>query len=136
MFGIGTQSNNRPATSVFLPSDSNGNFTTTFGGAAYAQSFIDSGSNALFFPASSEIPECPSGAASGLYCPSSMVGLSATQQGYNAGAMVPVAFDIIPALAALTGSNRVFNNLGGAGSGGFDWGLPFLGTKRLCDHER
>jgi hypothetical protein len=131
LLGIGTQSNNQAATSVYLPTDANGNFTTTFGGATYSQSFIDSGSNAYFFPPTSETPECSGGSASGLYCPPTAITMSATQMGYGLGTQEQVPFQIIPALAALATSNRAFNDLGGEGSGGFDWGLPFFYGKTI-----
>ena len=50
IFGIGTQSNNGMAGATVLDVDPNtGYITTVFGGAAYASSYIDSGSSAVFF---------------------------------------------------------------------------------------
>ena len=53
IFGIGTQSNNGlgSATVYDVPSSGTnaGDFTTIFNGTSYPASFIDSGSNGLFF---------------------------------------------------------------------------------------
>ncbi len=62
VLGIGTQSNNSPSGATAYSLDDNGDFTTTFNGVSYSGSngsFIDTGSNALFFPS-------PYKAASGL----------------------------------------------------------------------
>jgi hypothetical protein len=54
VFGIGTQSNNGLNGATVYPmaptGPNTGDFTTTFNGAVYDQSFIDSGSNGFFFP--------------------------------------------------------------------------------------
>lgn len=50
VFGIGTQSNNGVGSATVLPIDPEFlTFTTTYGGRSYPFSFIDSGSNALYF---------------------------------------------------------------------------------------
>ena len=64
VLGIGTQSNNSPSGVVAYGANSSGNFTTAFNGASY-ESFIDSGSNGLFFP-DSAIQTCGD-----WYCPPS-----------------------------------------------------------------
>lgn len=48
-FGIDTQSNNSSAGANIIPTNSSGYFVTTFNGSTYRNSFIDSGSNGLFF---------------------------------------------------------------------------------------
>lgn len=48
IFGIGTQSNNGLGGATVFGTDSFGNFTTTYKGTVYP-SFLDSGSNAIFF---------------------------------------------------------------------------------------
>ena len=129
VFGIGTQSNNGLGNATVFTLDNSGNFTTTFKSAAYNLSFLDSGSNGIFFLDSSltGIPEC-TGANAGFYCPSSIQNLSATDQGLN-GTAAAVAFSITSA-ASLTATSNAFNNLGGpfstSSNTGFDWGLPFF----------
>ncbi len=64
IFGIGTQSNNAlQSASVYtvpVSPPNAGNITTTFNGVAYPSSFIDSGSNGIFFldSATTGIPTC------------------------------------------------------------------------------
>ena len=50
VLGIGTHSNNIPSAVTTYPTDGSGNFITLFSGISYSGSFIDSGSNGLFFP--------------------------------------------------------------------------------------
>ena len=58
IFGIGTQSNNIPSGVTVYGADQDAEFTTTFNGTQYA-SFLDTGSNGLFFPApASLLPAC------------------------------------------------------------------------------
>jgi hypothetical protein len=123
-FGIGTQSNNVLGVAVVYPADSSGNLTTSFNGTTFTVSFIDSGTNALFFPDAS-IPACPPSGAAGFYCPLAPVSLAATIQGAGgAPTSPPVSFSIVNA-QALAG-NIVAANLGGPQSGAFGWGLPFF----------
>ncbi|HUA32577.1 MAG TPA: DUF3443 domain-containing protein [Candidatus Binataceae bacterium] len=124
VFGIGTQSNNQLGTAQVFTTDSNGNVTTTFGGNSYGTTYIDTGSNALFFlsTAATGIPECSGG---GFYCPASSENLSAQIEGQNS-ATATVDFTIANANNLFSTNNAVFNDLGGPFSQGFDWGLPFF----------
>lgn len=125
VFGIGTQANNALGSATVFTLDNTGNFTTTFKGTPYSQSFLDSGSNGLFFldSATTGIPECTGGNA-GFYCPSSTASLSATNQGLN-GASATVNFSIVSA-NTLSATANAFNNIGGPSPNSFDWGLPFF----------
>jgi hypothetical protein len=132
IFGIGTQSNNSLGAAKAQALDEFGNFTTTFNGVAYSSSFIDSGSNGIYFLTSTQtgLAEC-TGQLSGWYCPASAVSLTAITSGPNpAGASVPVsvnvAFSIANATALFSIPNAALNNLGGTNPGVFDWGLPFF----------
>ena len=120
VFGVGTQDNNAFVARHLLATDSVGNFRTVFGDKTYGNSFIDSGSNGLFFPSTS-LPVC------GLwYCPTSTLSFSATMQdaaGLNASV---VNFDIANFSAQAKSGNLAFNNIGGQFDGEFDWGLPFF----------
>lgn len=48
-FGINTSANNGITTETVFDLDSFGYLTTTYGGTVYSQSYIDSGSNGIFF---------------------------------------------------------------------------------------
>src|SRR5262245_36031329 len=59
-FGVGTQSNNALGSAKIFTLDNRTNFTTVFNGQSYSSSFIDSGSNGIFFldSAGSGLPAC------------------------------------------------------------------------------
>ena len=128
IFGIGTQSNNGlGSATVYTIDPSTGNFTTVFNGTSYGDaSFIDSGSNALYFLDSNTtgIPTCAD--VSSWYCPAATQSLSATNQGTN-GASGSVNF-VVGNADTLTAnlSIGVANGLAGPDRGTFDWGLPFF----------
>ena len=128
VFGIGTQSNNGLNGATVFALNQNGNFTTSFNNQSYNQSFLDSGSNGLYFLSSSAtgIPDCPD--APFFYCPSGTKNLTATNQGSN-GTSAPVKFSVANAdnLFNSNPSAFVFVELAGPNSlDGFDWGLPFF----------
>ncbi len=126
VLGIGTQGDNSPAQVTVLPADQNSNFLTTFNGQTLQNSFIDSGTDGLFFPSSS-IPQCnSSGQEAGFYCPNGLVNFSAIQMGANGSPQVQVPFQVYNAQQALSSSNQVFSDLGGTNSNGFIWGFPFF----------
>jgi len=128
VFGIGTQSNNGLGTATVIGLDpASGNFTTRYNGAVLSASFLDSGSNALFF--SDSIAVCAStSAAPGFYCPASSINGSAVIEGAN-GASASIAFSVANAAALLTDNPgfTAFSNLGAPFvTHSFDWGLPFF----------
>ncbi|MGC2551350.1 MAG: DUF3443 family protein, partial [Candidatus Sulfotelmatobacter sp.] len=103
------------------------NFNTSFNGTNYSDTaFIDSGSNGYFFNDSS-IPTCSSSAD--FFCPTSMLNLSATTQGFTSGTGT-VNFSVANADTLFTDfpNDAAFGDLAGpAGSQAyFDWGLPFF----------
>ena len=132
IFGIGTQSNNQVTSARVLTTGATGYFSTLFAGQSMNTSFIDTGSNGLYFD-SSTIPTCSGGVSSSFYCPTSLLTLSATQVGTNA-VNNPVVFSVdntttlfadpaktvLPNLAGTIGSVRTF-----------DWGLPFFYGRRV-----
>jgi uncharacterized protein DUF3443 len=127
IFGIGTESNNALNGATVYPVDQDGNFVTNFNSASYNQSFIDSGSNAFFFPDAS-VPPCPD-LDDAFYCPSSTLSLSATNAGYNGTPTGTVNFSVANADNLLNNNPtaNVFGQLGGPNTiNGFDWGLPFF----------
>jgi hypothetical protein len=123
LMGIGTRSNNGLGSAAVYSTDNVGNFSTIFNGQKLPASFVDSGSNGLFFE-DAQIGTCPSDP--GFFCPPSTLGLSAQPVGVN-GQSSTVAFDIANAEHLFSTGNSAFNNLGGPFSAGqFDWGLPFF----------
>jgi hypothetical protein len=137
VFGIGTESNNslNLAANVYTIPDSGndaGDFITTFNAQAYPQSFIDSGSNGLFFLASSVngVPPTCTGQNSDWYCPSGPETLSATNQGQTSsgatGSSVPISFEIDNANTLFSSNSTAYSTLGGPNPGSFDWGLSFF----------
>lgn len=133
IFGIGTQTNNQiPANATIFTLDQFDTFSVTYKGVTYnsstnppTPSFIDLGSNGLFFQ-DATIPECTD--VTDFYCPTSLLALSAVNQGTNA-ATSTVDFSIDNAdnlFAAGNGADAAFSTLGGPSGGGFDYGLPFF----------
>jgi hypothetical protein len=121
IFGIGTQSNNQLGSATVYATDQYGNFITNFNGAN--TSYIDSGSNALFFY-DSNIPICP--VTTWAYCPSPPPFLvNAISTAFGSASGVPVTFSMVG--VDPLGASVVAANIGGLGqSGYFDWGLPFF----------
>jgi len=130
IFGIGTQSDNAMGNALVYTTDSQGEFQTTYNNIAYSGSYIDSGSNALYFldSATLGIPDCSDNP--GWYCPSSPVIYTVTNRGLN-GTSGPVTFSIANADALFSSNSAAFNNLGadsgtGTSSDYVDFGLPFF----------
>jgi hypothetical protein len=130
IFGIGTGNGNGLGGTTVLTLDGTGSFTTQFGVRSYPGSFIDSGSNALYFlsPAETGMATCPTNAS--FYCPNSTQGFSATNVGTN-GSQAPVSFSVANP-RTLNGGNQVFPDLAGPHPGSFDWGLPFFFGRRVA----
>jgi hypothetical protein len=126
IFGIGTQANNALGGARVYTTDDVGNFSTVFEGTTYSSSFLDTGSNGLYFQDSDTIgfPSCPDG-DSDFSCPPTAVSLTATNIGHN-GASAPVAFSVANAESLFNSNNAAFNDLAGPDTGDFDWGLPFF----------
>ena len=126
IFGIGTHSNNGLGSARVYTTDDVGNFSANFGGQSYSGSFIDSGSNGLFFLSSSltGLPTCRA-PNSGFYCPAATTAITVTVTGLN-GASARIALSIANADSLFTGTNNAFNDVGGPMPGAFDLGLPFF----------
>jgi hypothetical protein len=126
VFGVGTQANNALGSARVYTTTADGNITTTFNGTAYPESYLDTGSNGLYFldDATIGLPPCP-GENSLFSCPDSTVDYSATNVGAN-GASAAVSFSIANAESLFATGNDALVNLGGPDSGDFDWGLPFF----------
>jgi hypothetical protein len=134
IFGIGTQSNNGLGAAQAQAADNIGNFTTTFNGVAYTNSYIDSGSSGLFFLNSSAtgLPNCSNGSdATGFYCPASPVSFTAITTGRNPNGTgtnnsANIAFSVANGISLIDSPSTAFNNLAGPSPGVFDWGLAFF----------
>jgi len=133
VLGIGTQPDNAPSQQVVSYSASAASgmpeFTTStsFGGTSSA-SFIDSGSNALYF----YDPSLPLDTSGTWFCPTSTTQLSATNTASTGAPSGTVTFQIGNYNSFRTTSYNVFNLGGNTGlADGFDWGLPFFYGKSI-----
>ncbi len=129
VFGIGTQGNNGLGGARIQTVDPDfGTFVTNINATTYTSSFVDSGSNALFFNATFDpsIVTC-GGNLQDFYCPPAIKNLVAmNQQDSGGGSAIAVSFQVANA-STLNTSFFAFNNIAGPGPGGvFDWGLPFF----------
>ncbi len=124
VFGIDTNASNSITSESVFKLDANGYLTTTYAGRAYTQSFIDSGSNGLFFT-DYTLTQCSY--SLGFYCPSSDLTKTATIS--SGGTSKTVTFKVGSA-EALSSSYAVQPNLAGMGSS-FDWGLPFFYGRKV-----
>jgi hypothetical protein len=137
IFGIETEANNGLGTATAFGLDTNDNFITAYEGQTLNASFIDSGSNALFFP-SSLLAVCPDNAS--FFCPSGLTAQSATNAGASGAPTSVVNFSVDNAdnlfnnnpptdsafgtLAGPQGTANTCTSTGGSCT--FDWGLPFF----------
>jgi hypothetical protein len=139
-FGIGTQTNNALASTATVLTatgstspNGEGLITAVYNGQSLDESYLDSGSNSLFF-VDNTITDCSSSTYPGYYCPSSPLTLTATLQGangastsptfplYNAQSLLNTSYAVLPGLGAnpnaLTGFSPYSNS--------FAFGLPFF----------
>jgi hypothetical protein len=124
-FGIGTQANNSLGSAIVLTVDSIfGEFGSTVNSISYPGSFIDSGSNGLFY-GYGLFPDC--GYFLGFYCPPAPQAQSGFLVGLN-GASVAVDFTVSNPESLLASNPAVTADaeIAGPGFGGVDWGLPFF----------
>lgn len=133
IFGIGTQDNNLLGGATVLTTNAEGLVTTLFDARSLGVSFLDTGSNGLFFN-SKTIPLCGA-QAPGFYCPPGPQMLEATLTGASGASSPVVSFTIDNALTLFTDSaNTVLPTLGGPiidYPQMFDWGLPFFYGRRV-----
>ncbi len=133
IFGIDTESNNQSGSQTVLALQTSGvnvgGLTTIFSGQTLSASFIDSGSNAIYFN-DSNIAQCTQ--ATGFYCPAGNSSFSATLVGAN-GISISESFSVDNA-EAVPQAVSAFPGLAGTSpvAGSFDWGLPFFYGKRIA----
>jgi hypothetical protein len=128
IFGIDTQANNKSGNQAVLTVDLNGEFTTDFNGQSpLTHSFLDTGSNGLYFK-DTGLALCTQSNFTTFYCPASPQTLTAVLKGQNAvSATVDFTVDDAETLGANDPSFVAFPTLAGTypTPGAFDWGLPF-----------
>ncbi|MBE0626813.1 MAG: DUF3443 family protein [Burkholderiales bacterium] len=129
IFGVDTQSNNNVGAATVYAANSSGNFTTVYKGRALASSFLDSGSNGLFFSDPS-IPRCSVFSGyNGFYCPAGTLALSAVNTAADGTASGTVSFSVEnpQALDLAVKAASVGGSIGSARRPtAFDWGMPFF----------
>jgi hypothetical protein len=130
IFGIDTSTNNTPtAGTTAYTAETTGafaNFNGTLNSHSFAHStFLDSGSNGLFFPASvASVPLCSDGS---FFCPSAILSLNGTLSGIGGGALANFSIKVNNADTLFGSGNRVFSNLGGSMTFGYmDLGMAFF----------
>ena len=134
VFGVNTRANNQLSAAKWLNTTTNAFINTVISGKGLLRSFIDTGSNALFFD-SATIPLCAGTGRMRFYCPSARVNLSATLIG-NDLAELPVTFSVDNALSLFSDPERAVlptlaGNLDDPLGLEFDWGLPFFYGRRV-----
>ena len=138
IFGIDTQSDNQSGTQTVLNVDGNAELLMTFNGQTLANSFIDSGSNGIFF-ADSNIATCTTTGLTTFYCPGNPLSLGLSIQGANNGVMVNNLVFTVGNLETMLNTNPTFNvlpelagTLPAGNAGTFDYGLAFFYGKRVA----
>lgn len=138
VFGIGTQANNQisPTAKIYQvdanpASPSYLYLSTTMGTSTFAESYIDSGSNAFFFDDKTIHQSCQSSAGAtegGWYCPATLLKRTATLTD-SAGSSGTIDFSVANADALFSTPSTAFANLAGSVNQGpqtFVWGLSFF----------
>ena len=120
LLGVGTQSNNQLGSATVFAANAQGFITTTYNGVEFRSSFLDSGSNGMFFndPA---LPSCGD-----FYCPNtSPLPLSAVN---TSAAGVTAQVDFFIDDVRLIRDRAAAAHIGGSTSipDSFDYGLPFF----------
>ncbi len=130
--GIGTKANNTPGSVTTFAANAYGEFTTVFSGNTYTDSFIDSGSNALFFPRVSSLPACNAingTDISAFDCPNDSTTFTATQ--VSGSTSKNVSFTINNARNMFLSNNYNFKDIAVNWSSAFNWGLPFFYGRKV-----
>lgn len=123
VFGIDTQSNNSSTGATLLQLNGSGNFTATVNNVAMPASFLDTGSNGLFFDTG--LAQCH-----GFYCPPGTSTFSAVFKGSN-NVSKATSFDVTTPQFA--NGYHVYPMLAGplGISTAFDGGLPFFYGRKV-----
>jgi Protein of unknown function (DUF3443) len=129
IFGVDTQSNNASGSQTVLFVDPNSaELTMVYKGTTLSDSFIDSGTNGIYF-ADSSLATCTD--ATTFYCVTQNLPLGIQ---LRAGGDLNTNFNVVSA-DTLTNNIAAFPGLAGTlppSLDGFDWGLPFFFGKRVA----
>jgi hypothetical protein len=135
IFGIDTESNNASGSETILALDANGNFTTVFAGQTLNESFLDSGSNGLFFNNSQTINLTACTGSSDFYCPAAAQTFTATLTGAGAAPATTSETFTVGDAATANPNFAALPTLAGPYSttmlDTFDWGLNFFFNRRV-----
>ncbi len=134
VLGLGTSTNNAVDGLSTLPLDPHLSFTTTLQGVVMSGSFLDTGSNGLFFASPTPALVACAAPAAAWYCTGAMQSFTASNAPSAGGAGIPAPFQIDDFHRLASSGQRVFPDLGGPGlaGAGFDWGLPFFLGRRVA----
>ena len=141
IFGIDTQTDNASGTQTVLTVDDMAELLMTFNGNTLANSFIDSGSNGIYFNDSSIVkctapPNDPTSQIVNFYCPASTLNLDVSIQGMNGVMANNLAFGVGNTETMLNSNFDAYPQLAGTipppNTGTFDYGLPFFFGKRVA----
>lgn len=141
IFGIDTQTDNASGTQTVLTVNDEAELAITFNGQTLANSFLDSGSNGIYFSDSSIVtctapPNDPTSQIVNFYCPASTLTLPITLQGMNGTMTNNLTFEVGNAIAMLDTNFDAYPQLAGiippGNAGTFDYGLPFFYGKRVA----
>lgn len=136
-FGIDTQANNASGTQTVLTVNDVAELTMVFNGTNWTQSFIDSGSNGIYFTDAS-ITACTTMGLTGFYCPGTNLTLPLTIQGANGVMTNNLTFLVGNAQTMLSNpaaaNYGVFPLLAGTNPNpqSFDYGLAFFYSRRVA----
>lgn len=128
IFGIGTQANNSMSGATVLPTNALGYVKTELAGATYLESFIDTGSNGIYFD--TLLSTCFSG---NFYCPSGSTPFTANMTGDGGSPTIPINFVVDNTRTLFDLGYTVLPTLAGPIGDGdiFDWGLPFYYGRKV-----
>jgi uncharacterized protein DUF3443 len=141
IFGIDTQTDNASGSETVLTVDDNAELIVNFNGQTLASSFIDSGSNGIYFADASislctAPPNDPTSQIVNFYCPASTLTLPITIQGMNGTMTNNLTFGVGNTETMLNSNFDAYPQLAGtlpAGNAGtFDYGLPFFFGRRVA----
>jgi hypothetical protein len=141
IFGIDTQTDNASGTQTVLTVNDNAELLMTFNGNTLANSFIDSGSNGIYFNDSSIVnctapPNDPTSQIVNFYCPASTLNLEVSIQGMNGVMANNLTFGVGNTETMLNNNFDAYPQLAGTippgNVGTFDYGLPFFFGKRVA----
>jgi plastocyanin len=137
IFGVNTQTNNTLATETAYKASSDGNYTVVYNGVTYGASFIDSGSNGIYFDSS--LPACS--VNTDFYCPTSALTLSLTTSSYDASNSGTTTVQLVnidnlskSINAAYIGGSMSSLSTGSSSASyddSFDLGLPFFFGRKV-----